>query len=44
MRPEDIDRAVRLGAVGSYQPTHATSDVSLAVSDRKFSLREYRLS
>jgi hypothetical protein len=28
MRPEDIKRAVTLGAIGSYQPTHATSDVS----------------
>jgi predicted amidohydrolase YtcJ len=27
MRPEDIKRAVNLGAIGSYQPTHATSDV-----------------
>lgn len=32
MRPEDIERAVQLGAIGSYQPTHATSDVSHPVS------------
>ena len=28
MRVEDVERAARLGAIGSYQPTHATSDVS----------------
>jgi predicted amidohydrolase YtcJ len=28
MRVEDIERAAKLGAIGSYQPTHATSDVS----------------
>lgn len=28
MRVQDIERAARLGAIGSYQPTHATSDVS----------------
>ena len=26
MRPQDIERAARLGVVFSYQPTHATSD------------------
>lgn len=30
MRVEDIERAARLGAIGSYQPTHATSDVRLS--------------
>jgi len=28
MRVEDVKRATDLGAIGSYQPTHATSDVS----------------
>lgn len=28
MREEDVKRATDLGAIGSYQPTHATSDVS----------------
>jgi predicted amidohydrolase YtcJ len=28
MRVEDVERATDLGAIGSYQPTHATSDVS----------------
>jgi predicted amidohydrolase YtcJ len=27
MRPQDIERAARLGVVFSYQPTHATSDM-----------------
>ncbi|RXK39578.1 hypothetical protein M231_03080 [Tremella mesenterica] len=27
MRPEDLRRAVGLGIIGSYQPTHATSDM-----------------
>ncbi|EIW68565.1 hypothetical protein TREMEDRAFT_13762, partial [Tremella mesenterica DSM 1558] len=27
MRPEDLKRAVGLGIIGSYQPTHATSDM-----------------
>lgn len=28
MRMEDLERAVKLGVIASYQPTHATSDVS----------------
>jgi hypothetical protein len=31
MRVEDVERATKLGAIGSYQPTHATSDVSSLV-------------
>ncbi|WWD21904.1 hypothetical protein CI109_106392 [Kwoniella shandongensis] len=27
LRPEDIARAAKLGVIGSYQPTHATSDM-----------------
>ncbi|RSH90101.1 hypothetical protein EHS25_001434 [Saitozyma podzolica] len=27
MRPEDLERAARLGIIASYQPTHATSDM-----------------
>jgi hypothetical protein len=30
MRPQDIERAARLGVVFSYQPTHATSDMPWA--------------
>lgn len=30
MRPQDVDRAARLGVVFSYQPTHATSDMPWA--------------
>lgn len=28
MSPEDLERAARMGVIGSFQPTHATSDVS----------------
>jgi predicted amidohydrolase YtcJ len=31
MRVEDVERATKLGAIGSYQATHATSDVSSLV-------------
>ncbi|KAK8846587.1 hypothetical protein IAR55_005673 [Kwoniella newhampshirensis] len=27
LRPEDIARAAKMGVIGSYQPTHATSDM-----------------
>lgn len=30
MRPQDVERAARLGVVFSYQPTHATSDMPWA--------------
>ncbi|MFW6175407.1 MAG: amidohydrolase [Acidobacteriota bacterium] len=30
MRPQDVDRAARLGVVFSHQPTHATSDMPWA--------------
>lgn len=29
--PDDIKRAAKLGVIGSYQPTHATSDVSVCL-------------
>lgn len=30
MRPQDVERAARLGVIFSYQPTHATSDMPWA--------------
>ena len=35
MREEDVKRATDLGAIGSYQPTHATSDVSCPILLRR---------